>query len=50
MGIDIIGLENINVLTSINRIIIDSCQNLQMPIQIRVKEDERTKRIIQIKK
>jgi hypothetical protein len=32
IGIDIIGSENINVFTSINRIIIDSCQNLQKPV------------------
>jgi hypothetical protein len=50
MGIDIIGPENINVFTSINRMIINSCQNLQIPIHIRMKENDRIKRIIQTKK
>jgi hypothetical protein len=50
MGINIIGPENINVFTSINRIIINSYQNLQILIQIRMKEGDRIKRIIQIKK
>jgi hypothetical protein len=48
--INIIGPENINVFTLINRIIINSYQNLQILIQIRIKKSDRTKRIIQIKK
>jgi hypothetical protein len=50
MEMNIIEPENINVFTSINRIIINSCQNLQISVQIRMKEDDRIKRIIQIKK
>ena len=49
IGMDIMGPEGIDILISKNCLIIGSCRNIQVPIQVQSREGDRTKRVVQAK-